>query len=116
MASDILFEVSTPLGFRVHVTRGYWEFVVTVNHPVMRERATEVQDALHTPDEVRQSRSDPAAFLFSRAEVSGHWSCAVTNQLNDTGFLITTYPTDAIKEGEWVWGRSRFSMSGLAIP
>jgi predicted nucleic acid-binding protein len=24
---------------------------------------------------------------------------------NDTGFLITTYPTDAIKEGERVWSR-----------
>jgi hypothetical protein len=55
MESDILFEVSTLLGFRVHVTRGYWEFVVTVKHPVMRERATEVQDALHTPDEVRKA-------------------------------------------------------------
>jgi hypothetical protein len=105
MESDILFEVSTLLGFRVHVTRGYWEFIVTVKHPVMRERATEVQDVLHTPDEVRQSLSDPAAFLFSRAEVPGHWSCAVTNQLNDAGFLITTYPTEAIKDGERVWSR-----------
>jgi hypothetical protein len=42
MESDILFEVSTPLGFRVLVTRDYWEFVVTVKDPVMRERATEV--------------------------------------------------------------------------
>ena len=105
MESDILFEVSTPLGFRVRVTRGYWEFIVTVKHPVMRERATEVQDVLHTPDEVRQSRSDPAVFLFYRAEVPGRWVCAVAKRLNDTGFLITTYPTDAIKEGERVWSR-----------
>ena len=105
MESDILFEVSTPLGFRVHVTRGYWEFVVTVKHPVMRERATEVQDAVHTRDEVRQSRSDPAVFLFYRAEVSGRKVCAVAKRLNDMGFLITTYPTDAIKEGERVWTR-----------
>ena len=27
MESDILFAVSTPLGFRVRVTRGYWEFM-----------------------------------------------------------------------------------------
>jgi hypothetical protein len=53
MESDILFEVSTPLGFWVRVTRGYWEFIVTVKHPVMRERATEVQGVIHTPDEVR---------------------------------------------------------------
>ena len=35
MESEILFEISPPLGFRVYVTRGYWEFVVTVKHPVM---------------------------------------------------------------------------------
>jgi hypothetical protein len=105
MESDIVFEVSTPLGFRVRVTRGYWEFIVTVKHPVMRKRATEVQDVLHTPDEVRQSRSDPAVFLFYRAEAPGPWVCAAAKQLNDTGFLITTYLTDAIKEGERVWSR-----------
>jgi hypothetical protein len=105
MESDILFEVSTPLGFRVRVTRAYWEFIVTVQHPVMRERATEVQDVLQIPDAVRQSRSDPAVFLFDRAELPGRWVCAVAKRLNDEGFLITTYPTDAIKEGERVWSR-----------
>src|SRR4030095_11973769 len=67
MEHDILFEVSSPLGFRVRITRGYWEFIVTVKHPVMRERVTEVQEVLQTPDEIRQSRSDPAVFLFYQA-------------------------------------------------
>ena len=105
MESDILFDVSTPLGFRVRVTRGYWEFIVTVKHPVMRGRAAGVQDVLHAPDEIRQSRSDPAVFLFYRAEGPGRWVCAVAKRLNDEGFLITIYPTDAIKEGERVWSR-----------
>ena len=104
MERDLLFEVSTPLGFPV---RDPWlpEFVVTVKHPVMRERATEVQDVLQSPDEVRQSRSDPAVFLFYRAEIPGRWLCAVAKRLNNDGFLITTYPTDAIKEGERIWNR-----------
>jgi hypothetical protein len=105
MESDILFDVSTPLGFRVRVTHGYWEFIVTVKHPVTRERATEVQGVLQTPDEVRQSRSDPAVFLFYRAELPDRWICAVAKRLNEEGFLITTYPTDAIKEGERVWSK-----------
>jgi hypothetical protein len=105
MESAILFEVSTPLSFRVHVTHSYWEFIVTVKHPVMRERATEVQDVLQTPDEVRRSRSDPAVFLFYRAKVPGRWVCAVAKRLNEEGSLITTYPTDAIKERERVWSK-----------
>jgi hypothetical protein len=105
MEHDILFEVSTPLGFRVRITHGYWEFIVTVKHPVMRDRATEVQVVLQAPDEIRQSRSDPAVFLFYRAVLPGRWFCAVAKRLNGDGFLITTYPTDAIKEGERVWSR-----------
>ena len=105
MANDILFEVSTPLGFRVRVTHSYWELIVSVKHPVMRSREADVQDVLHTPDEVRQSRSDPAVFLFYRSEQPGRWLCAVVKRLNDEGFLITTYPTDAIKEGERIWSR-----------
>ena len=105
MESDIFFEVSTPLGFRVRVTRSYWEFIVTVKHPVMRERATTVQDALQTPDEVRQSRSDPEVFLFYCADSPGRWVCAVAKRLDGEGFLITTYLTDAIKEGEGVWSK-----------
>jgi len=103
MANDIFFEVSTPLGFSVGVTRQYWELIVTVKHPVMHARAADVQAALQTPDEVRRSRSDPSVLLFYRAEQHGRWLCAVVKRLNDEGFLITTYPTDAIKEGQQIW-------------
>lgn len=103
--NDLFFEVSTPLGFRVRVTRQYWELIVTVKHPVMHARAADVQDTLHTPDEVCRSRSDPSVLLFYRAEQPGRWLCAVVKRLNGEGFLITTYPTDAIKEGQHLWSK-----------
>jgi hypothetical protein len=62
-----------------------------------------VQDALQTPDEIRRSRSDPNVYLFYRLEFPGRWICAVAKRLNYEGFLVTTYPTDAIKEGEQIW-------------
>jgi hypothetical protein len=105
MADDIIFEVSTPLGFSVRVTRNYWELIVAIKHPVMRGRATDVQGVLRTPDEIRRSRSDPAVHLFYQLECPGRWICAVAKRLNGEGFLITTYPTDAIKEGERVWSK-----------
>jgi hypothetical protein len=105
MDSDIFFEVSTPLGSRVRVTRQYWELIVTVKHPVMQARAADVQGTLQGPDEVRRSRSDPSVLLFYRAEQPGRWLCAVVKRLNNEGFLITTYPTDAIKEGEPIWNK-----------
>ncbi len=100
---DVLFEVITPLGFRVRVTRGYWDLIVSVKHPVMAGREDDVRSALENPDEIRQSKSDTDVYLFYKAEREKRWICAVSRQTGDTGFLITTYPTDAIKEGVQIW-------------
>ncbi len=105
MVNDILFEVPTPLSFRVHATRRYWEVIVTIKHPVMHGREADVQDVLQSPDEVRRSRSDSAVLLFYRLESRGRWLCAVVRWLNSDGFLITAYPTDAIKVGERLWSK-----------
>ena len=100
---DLLFEVLTPLGFRVRVTRSYWELIVTIKHPVMAGREADVKETLANPSEIRVSRSAAAVYLFYKPERIGRWVCAVTKRLDGEGFLITTYPTDAIKEGEPVW-------------
>ena len=103
LSDEVLFEVLTPLGFRVRVTRAYWELIVTIKHPAMAGRENDVRAALQHPSEIRQSRSDVDVYLFYKPERLGRWVCAVAKQLNGTGFLITAYPTDAIKEGETVW-------------
>jgi hypothetical protein len=100
---DLLFEVPTPLGFRVRVTRAYWELIITVKHPAMRGRKADVQETLRNPDEIRLSKSDPNVYLFYKPERIGRWVCAVTKRLDGDGFLITTYLTDAIKEGVRIW-------------
>ena len=99
----VLFEVKTPLGFRVRVTRSRWKLISSVKHPSMSGRELSVQAALENPDEIRQSRSDPRVFLFYKAEQSQRWVCAVAREEGGSGFLITAYPTDAIKEGVKVW-------------
>ena len=62
-----------------------------------------VRTALETPDEVRQSRADPAVYLFYSVQHAKRSVCAVAKRRDGDGFLITAYPTDAIKEGERVW-------------
>lgn len=100
---DILFEVATPLGFTVRVSRRYWQLITTVKHPVMAGHGADVQATLADPAEIRRSRSDPNVLLFYRTQRIGRWVCAVTRRQDDTGFLITAYPTDAIKEGTRLW-------------
>lgn len=101
--TDILFTASTPLGFQVRVTQAYWEIIVTVKHPIMEGREDDVKKTLEDPDEIRQSKSDESVYLFYRTEREKRWICAVSKRTGDEGFLITTYPTDAIKEGVQIW-------------
>ena len=102
---EFVFEAQTPLGFCVRTTRAYWTLIVTIKHPVMDGREIDVRAALENPDEVRRSKTDPAVYLFYLQERQGWWICAVTKRLNGDGFLITTYPTDAVKEGVQLWHR-----------
>jgi hypothetical protein len=103
---DLLFEITTPLGFSVRCSQSYWDNVLLAKHPVLRGREADVRAALGDPDEVRRSRKDPAVLLFYRGGPL-RWTCAVTKVEGGGGFLVTAYPTDAIKIGETIWTRSR---------
>lgn len=100
---DILFQAVTPLGFSVYVSKEYWRIIVTVKHPVMSGCEKEVKETLTDPDEIRQSRIDPNVYLFYRQRHEKRWVCAVTKRKDNTGFLVTAYPTDKIKEGTTLW-------------
>ena len=76
---------------------------MTVKHPVMAGREDGVRQALESPDEARQSRSDPDVLLFYKAERPKRWTSAVVKRTGDEAFLVTAYPTDAIKEGVRIW-------------
>ena len=100
---ELLFEVTTQLDFTVRVIATYWDLIVTIKHPVMAGLERDVKETLENPEQIRVSRSDPKVFLFYRIQRSRRWICAVAKRLNGEGFLVTAYPTDAIKEGEYIW-------------
>jgi hypothetical protein len=100
---DVLFDVATPLGFRVRTTVRYWALIAEVKHPNMRDRLSAVQLALASPDEVRLSVNDDQVYVFYREDGEKRWVCSVARRLNGDGFLITAYRTSALKEGEVVW-------------
>ncbi len=102
-ANDLLFEARTPLGFSVRVTVARWNLIVTAKHPVMSGREDLTRAALENPDEIRQSRIDPQVLLFYKAEATRRWTCAVAKRTAEAPFLITAYPTDAIKEDVRIW-------------
>ena len=100
---DILFDVLTPLGFHVRVSRAYWQIIIGIKHPIMAGHEKDVKAALENPEEIRRSKADSQVYLFYRTQRKGRWVCAVSKRLNGEGYLITAYPTDAIKAGEKIW-------------
>jgi hypothetical protein len=99
---SLLFEATTPLGRQVRVMAAYWEIIVTIKHPIMQGKEDLVKQALQSPLEIRQSRSDPDVYLHYDAE-SPYLICAIARYLNGDGFLITAYRTNKIKEGSLLW-------------
>jgi hypothetical protein len=61
-ADEVLFEVETPLGFAVRVTKAAWTLITTVKHPVMAGREDSVLKTLESPDEIRASRLDTSVY------------------------------------------------------
>jgi hypothetical protein len=101
---DLIFDVQTPLGFRVRLSKQYWSFIISIKHPAMAGREDEVRSALAEPDEIRRSRLDSDVYLFYSSIAARRWVCAVAkHHSEEDGFLITAYPTDAINEGDRIW-------------
>lgn len=102
MEKEIQFEVISKLGKRIRATKEYWENIVNIKHPSMKDREEEVKIALQEPDEVKTSNTDKSVFLYYK-KINNYWTCVVARHLDGDGFVITTYLTDAQKVGETVW-------------
>jgi hypothetical protein len=96
-----LFEITTPLGFTVRTSREYWNKLVA-KHPDIAEKLDDVKRTLKQPSEIRQSSQDEFVFLFY-SPLERHWLTVVARRIEESGFLITCYRTDKIKEGTKIW-------------
>ena len=102
MAKRPYFQVVCVLGKRVVVTAEYWDKIIRFKHPILAGKEDEVKQTLEHPDQIRQSKSDAAVKLYYRAYDSRHL-CIVVKHTNGSGFIVTGYFTDKIKEGTNIW-------------
>jgi len=68
----------------------------------MRGMVAQVRKALESPLTIRVSKTDSNVLLYHR-KYDAYYICVVIKQLDDDGFIITTYKTENIKEGEIIW-------------
>ena len=106
MNESIKFKVETPLNMTISVSEGYWNYITTVKHPYMRNKEENIVETLKYPESIRRSRTDENVYLFYRQIIYGgkqYHLCVVVNRAE--GFVITTYITHRIKEGQEIWRR-----------
>jgi methyl coenzyme M reductase subunit C-like uncharacterized protein (methanogenesis marker protein 7) len=83
-----------------------WE-PIEVDHPEMNGQLERIRDTLLNPDIIVRSKTDREVELFYRlyntTPVTEKFLCIVVKVLIDDLFIITSYFTDAIKDGVKLW-------------
>lgn len=102
MESEIEFEVKSKLGKLISTTKAYWKIITEIKHPIMKGKQKWVMKTLAGPGIIKRSSKDRDVYLYYR-RLDDKFLCAVIKHENGTGFLITAYLTDKIKEGDIIW-------------
>lgn len=74
---------------------------MTIKHPIMKNKEDVVENILRDPQEIRKSRIDKKVFLYYKT--IGRLYCVVAKHENESGYIITAYPVNKLKEGDVVW-------------
>ena len=101
---DIYFEVKTVSGKIIRTTHNHWKLITKLKHPEIEGKELEVKKCLSNPVEIRKSSDDTDVCLYYLPYMK-YYICVVVKHLNGDGYIITSYLTDKIKEGETIWKR-----------
>jgi hypothetical protein len=99
----IIFQESTPLGYRVVLTRDRWREILRFKHPALAGHEAQVRECVRDPDRVRASAKDPDVHLYYRAAAQGHVCVVVGREEPGKRFVITAYFTKQTKRGQDLW-------------
>ncbi len=78
-----------------------------LEHPEMKRQEDKLAETLLEPDAVLRSRSDNTIWLFyrfyKRLVIGDKHLCVVVKYIEISGFIITAYFTDKVKQGDSIW-------------
>ncbi len=104
MNSDIEFEITSKLGKTISTSQAYWKIITEIKHPIIKGKQKLVMQTLINPDIIKRSSKDRDIYLHYR-KISDRFICVVTKHENGTGFVVTAYFTNKIKQGDIIWTR-----------
>jgi hypothetical protein len=103
MTQRLVFRATSPLGYRVTLTRDRWREIVRYKHPALAGHEQQLRACVEVPKLVRQSAKAPDVHLYY-APVGHLYLCVVVApEQEDQRFVVTAYFTKNIKRGTELW-------------
>ncbi len=99
---NFLIEETLPTGLAVKCSEEYWQKIIKIKHPIMKDKLYDVRLTLKDPDEIRFSNHLPGRLLIYKQFHNGYICVVVVTRENDA-LVMTTYLTLKIKEGDIIW-------------
>jgi hypothetical protein len=103
MASRYIFQVNSPLGYRVTLTRDRWREIIRYKHPALAGHERDLRKCMESPKLIRQSLKDPKVHLYYLPKGQVQLCVVVAPELEEDRFVVTAYFTKNIKKGVELW-------------
>ncbi len=103
MAGPLIFQVTSPLGYRVTLTRDRWREIVRFKHPALAGHESELRSCVAVPNLIRESVKDPGVHLYYTSLGHVHLCVVVAPANDEQRFVVTAYFTKNIKKGTELW-------------
>ncbi len=103
MARQQIFVATSPLGYRVSLSRDRWREIVRFKHPALAGKDRLVRRCIESPSFVRESSKSTEVHLYYLPTRLLHVCVAVAPAGPDERFVVTAYFTRNIKEGRELW-------------
>ena len=103
MARRVIVDVTTPLGYRVVLTRDRWREITRFKHPAVAAYENKIRKCLEEPDVVRASAKDPNVHVYYLREGTLYLCVVSAPGDSDRCFVVTAYLTKRLKQGQDLW-------------
>lgn len=103
MARRRVFVVTSPLGYRVSLSRDRWREIVHCKHPALKGKERLVRSCIENPSLVRESSKDPEVHMYYLAYGLNHLCVVVAPAGPKERFVVTSCFTENIKDGKELW-------------
>ncbi|MDH4130066.1 MAG: DUF4258 domain-containing protein [Spirochaetota bacterium] len=95
-------EETLPNNLIVRCSKEYWDKIVKIKHPSMKNRLDDIKATLRDPDEIRVSKLIKDRILIYK-QIGDGYICVVALTRENDLLITTTYFTQKVKEGEIIW-------------